>query len=120
MPPVRPLGRATLTLLRAPLVTNPRTNAQTRDWTNAEEIIVEQCSVQPFRVAERLSMELNTSREFARSTYRVYAPAGTEIEPSDRAVYRGDTYELFGFGDEWQDLDEIPHHVAFVIRRMEG
>lgn len=120
MPPSRPLGKAVITILRAPLVLNPRTNALTRDWANAAEIVVNGCNCQPFPLAEKLNFELMDNREFARSSVRVYAPAGTEIEHTDRIRYRGDVYEVFGFPGDWQDFREVEHHVAFVMRIRGG
>ena len=120
MPPSRPLGKATIVVIRAPLVDNPRTGAKVRDWENATETTVMNCNCQPFPLAEKLNFELMDNREFARSSVRVYAPAGTEIEHTDRIRYRGDTYEVFGFPGDWQDFHEVPHHVAFVMRIRSG
>lgn len=119
MAAVRP-GAATVTVVRAPLVKDPRSGAFARDWTNPTRTQVRYCSVQSFPLAEKLNFEVMDSREYARSSLRVYAPAGTDVEPTDRIEYRGKTYEVFGHAAEWFDLGENPHHVAFVIRIRTG
>jgi hypothetical protein len=120
MPPRRPLGRETITVVRAPLEENPRTGALVRNWDNATETVVKNCNVQPFPLAEKLNFEFLDNREYARSSLRVYAPAGTSVEPTDKILYRGKTYEVFGFSGDWQDFHGVPHHVAFVMRIREG
>lgn len=121
MPPLtRPLGNQTIVIQRAPLVASGRDGTLQRSWSTATETTVTRCNVQPFRLAEKLNFEDNRDREFARSALRVFAPAGTDIEHTDRVVYRGNTYDVFGFNGEWFDLDGNAHHVAFVIRLREG
>lgn len=114
-------GNATITLLRAPLVKDVRSGQFIRDWANPTQFVIPGCSVQAFPLAEKLNMEVLDNREFARSSVRVYAPAGSEVpEPTDRFTYRGRTYEIFGFAAEWMDLEENPDHVAYVGRIREG
>lgn len=116
----RPLGSQSFTRVRAALVPSGRDGTLQRDWANATETTVTKCSIQPFRLAEKLNFEDNREREFARSALRVFAPAGTDVEPTDRVIYNGDTYDVFGFNGEWSGFDGLAHHVAFVIRRREG
>lgn len=114
-------GSATVILKRAPLVKDVRSGQFIRDWANAELFITPGCSVQAFPLAEKLNYEVLDNREFARSSVRVYAPAGSEVpEPTDRFDYRGREYELFGFAAEWMDLEENLDHVAYVGRIREG
>lgn len=121
MPPLtRPLGNQTIVIQRAPLVASGRDGTLQRSWSTATETTVTKCSVQPFRLAEKLNFEDNRDREFARSALRVFAPAGTDVEPTDRVVFSGKTYDVFGFGGDWAGFDGNPHHVAFVIRLREG
>lgn len=116
----RPLGNQSFVLVRAALVASGRDGTLQRDWANATETTVTKCNIQPFRLAEKLNFEDNRDREFARSALRVFAPAGTDIEPTDRVIYRGNTYDVFGFMGEWADFDGNQHHIAFVIRLREG
>ena len=115
------LGNAVVTLLRAPLVKDTRSGQLVRDWPNAAQYVITGCSVQAFPLAEKLNVEVSDNREFARSSVRVYAPAGSEVpEPTDRFVYRGREYEIFGFAAEWSDLEERLDHVAYVGRIRRG
>lgn len=120
MPPSRPLGNESIFVIRAPLVRNERTNSDYRDWDNATETEVKFCNVQPFPLAEKLNEEVSISREYARSSIRIYAPAGTDIRHTDRIRYRGNDHDVFGFAGDWQDFSGTPHHVAVVARRREG
>lgn len=120
MPPTRPLGNQSIVRRRAPLTANSRDGSLERDWANAVETTITQCNVQPFKLAEKLNFEDNREREFTRSALRVYAPAGTDVDPDDIIVYRGKQYDVFGFSGEWFDFDAVAHHVAFIIRLREG
>lgn len=115
------VGNASVTLLRAPLVKDPRSGQFIRDWNNPTEYVIPGCSVQAFPLAEKLNYEVLENREFARSSVRVYAPAESVVpEPTDRFLYRGREYELFGFAAEWMDLEEVLDHIAYVGRIREG
>lgn len=112
---------ATITLLRAPLVKDPRSGQFVRDWKNPAQYVIPGCSVQAFPLAEKLNYEVLENREFARSSVRVYAPPESVVpEPTDRFLYRGREYELFGYTAEWLDLEEELDHIAFVGRIREG
>ena len=114
------LGSATITILRAPLVRSARTGEYTRDWDSATSTVVAGCSVQGFLLAEKLAFEVMADREHAKGGLRVFAPAGTDVEETDRVVYSGKTYEVFGFPAKWYGFEGDEHHVEFVIRLREG
>lgn len=115
------VGNATITLQRAPLVKDARSGQFIRDWENPVEFVITGCSVQAFPLAEKLNVEIMDSREFARSSVRVYAPPESEVpKPTDRFTYRGRSYEVFGFAAEWFDLGENLDHIAYVGRIREG
>jgi hypothetical protein len=117
---MRPLGNDTVTILRAPLVSVPRDGSLVRDWDNATTTSVTKCNVQPFPMAEKLVIEENRDREYVRSAYRVHAPAGTRVEHTDRVIYNGDTYDVFGHMGEWHRFSGKENHVTFIIRLREG
>lgn len=115
------VGSESITLLRAPLIKDPRSGQFIRDWKNPQQIPVAGCSVQPFPLAEKLNVEVSDNREFIRSSVRVYAPAeSVSPEPTDRFLYRGREYELFGFTSEWVDLEGKLDHLAYIGRIREG
>ncbi len=118
--PTRPLGNDEFTRIRAPLVWSDTAKAYYRDWDNATETTISGCSVQPFRLAEKLNFEINKEREFSRTGLRFFAPAGTDIDADDRIIYRGREYAVFGHHGDWTDFDGTVNHVAFLARRREG
>lgn len=120
MPPTRPLGNQSIVVVRAPLAPNARDGTLERNWAAATRTTVSGCSVQPFKLAEKLNFEDNREREFARTALRVFAPAGTDIESTDRMEYAGKTFDVFGHSGSWNDFTGTQHHVAFVARLREG
>lgn len=116
----KPLGNDTFVRVRAPLVQNDRDGTYYRDWDNAEELTVNFAMVQPFRLAEKLNFEINKEREFARTGMRFFAPPETEVLSTDRIIYRGEEYEVFGHEGVWTDFTGREDHIAFLGRRREG
>lgn len=115
------IGSESITLLRAPLVKDARSGQMIRDWSSAVEYPITGCSVQPFPLSEKLNVEVSDNREFIRSSVRVYAPPDSILpEPTDRFLYRGREYELFGFTSEWVDLEGALDHLAYIGRIREG
>jgi len=115
------VGTTTVVLIRAPLVPSVRGGQLQRDWDNAVEYVITGCSVQPYALSEKLSVETLDNREHARSSVRVYAPSGSEMpESTDRARYAGITWEIWAFPDEWRDFEDRRHHIAFSMRHREG
>ncbi len=118
--PTRPLGGNTIIILRANLLTDPRDNSQYRDWPHATETTVTGCMVEPYPLAEKLNVEDMRDREFVRTALRVYAPKTTDVVYTDRVLFNGILYKLFGDGNDWFHLDGTKNHVAFIIRRSHG
>lgn len=116
----RPLGSDTITILRAPLATDPRDGTQYRDWNNATSTTVHRCNVQPFPLAEKLNFEFNLDREFSRTAIRIYAPPGTDFLPEDRILFNGTSYDIFGSKGDWRRFSGSPHHVQVIARQLEG
>lgn len=116
----RPLGSDTITILRAPLVVDPVDNSSYRDWDTAVSTPVYRCSVQPFPMAEKLNFEENRSREFSRTAIRIWCPPGTRFEPTDRILYMGETYDVFGHQGVWHRFRGQEHHVQIIARLREG
>lgn len=120
MPPTFPLGNDTITILRAAYATDPGDNTSYWDWDNATEVVVSRCNVQPFRMAEKISFEATISRDFSRTSFRVWAPAGTDVQETDRVLFDGVEYEVFGGEGEWREFSGVPSHVQFMMRERVG
>lgn len=114
------LGKDTFVVRRAPLVTNPRDNTQYRDWDNATDTLVTNAQVQPFLLSEKLNFEITKEREFARTGIRFFAPADTDVQHTDRIIYRGEQYDVLGHDGDWTNFRGKVDHVAFIARRREG
>lgn len=115
-----PLGSDSFTIVRAELVEDPSDGSKYRDWDNATEIEVTEAKVNPFKLAEKLNYEATAGREFARTGLKFFAPAGTVVEETDRIIYRGETFTVFGHPQEWTDFDGVPSHVEFVCQIRSG
>jgi len=114
------LGNDSFIRKRAPLVQNPRDNTWYRDWDNATELLITNCMVQPFRLSEKLNFEITVEREFSRTVMRFFCPADTDIESTDRIIYLGKEYTVFGHLGQWFNFRGELNHVAFLARRREG
>ena len=113
-------GSESFTILRAPLIVDPRDGSMYRDWDNAIPIIINNSSIQPFPMAEKLNFEENRDREYSRTAIRIYSPAGTRFEPTDRISYLGQTYDVFGHQGVWHRHSGVEHHVQIIARLREG
>lgn len=118
--PTKPLGGNTITVVRAQLVIDPRDNSLYRDWVNASQTVVERCMVEPYPLAEKLNVEDMRDREFVRTALRVYAPKTTDIIYTDRVLFNGLEYRMFGDAGNWFHLNGALNHLAFIIRRVYG
>jgi len=117
---MRPLGSDTFTIVRAPLVTDPVDGSQYRDWDHPTQTVVTQANIQPFPMAEKLNFEDNRDREYSRTAVRVYAPPGTRVEPTDRILFDGKTYDIFGQDGPWRRFSGQERVVQFIARIREG
>lgn len=109
------VGVETVTVLRAPLVTDPRYGRKVRDWANAVAHDVSGVQVQPLAAAET-----DAGREYVATRMRLFGPFGADIEAADRVAYRGTTFEVDGEPAHWRDLWSVPHHCEAVLKRMAG
>lgn len=116
----RPLGRESVTIIRADLVPSSRDGSLFRDWANATETTYTGCNVQPFILSEKFQSEDTKDREFARWTLRVWGPAGMDVQYTDRCRWRGVTYEALGLIQIWSHIMGPDHHTSFAIRERVG
>lgn len=76
--------------------------------------------VEPFPLAEKLNFEDHRNREFARTARRFYMPFGTDVEYTDRLIFDGKLYDVFGHPGQWFDFDGKENHVAVIGQIREG
>lgn len=120
---MRPLGNDTVTILKPDVVVDSVDNTTYFDFDNATEIVVEECSIQPFLLAAQLQFEVTGERDYARTTWRLYAPTTDDtlaIEPHDRIRFDGQDYEIYGIGGSWRRLMGTSHHMQFVLQQRRG
>lgn len=116
---VLPLGGHTLTVLRAPLITDTD-NTKYRDWLNAVQTVLVGCEVQPFLLSSRLSVEIETYREYSSTLYRVWAPPAFRPVYTDRLLWNGVIYEVDAEPSIWSYSDGTPSHLNFLMRLRSG
>jgi hypothetical protein len=114
------LGSDSFYVVRAVLVTDPVDTSTYYDWNHATQTLVTDANVQPFRLSPRISKEDNADRQYEQTFLRVYAPYDTDVLYTDRVLFYGKTYDIFGQPNTWRTLEGIYHHSAFIIRLREG
>jgi hypothetical protein len=71
-------------------------------------------------MSNKLVKEDENSREFASQFYRVWAPADTDVQSTDRFRWRGKQLEGWGTIGVYPDLNGQIHHVQFLTFEREG
>jgi hypothetical protein len=108
--------RATITRVRAPLVADAYGTAdKERDWANATRTTITGCSVQPSS-----GSEYKLGREAVITTWRLYAPDGTDLLAGDRVIWDEDLYEVDGDPQRWPSATGQIDHVEVLLRRVVG
>jgi hypothetical protein len=114
------LGTTTITRLRAALITNARDSSKERDWAHAASSVITGCMVEPFLLSNQLVQEVSAAREYGSNFLRVWAPAGSDVLYTDRVIYRGITFEVWGPPTPWYDFDDVLSHINFLLRERIG
>ncbi len=104
--------RDTVTLLRAPVVTNPYGNSG-RDWSLATATTVP-ANVQGPSGQGLSGSEDVTDENRVTTRWRLYLPGGADLEATDRVRFGGDVYEVDG-----QVLARRERHVRALLLRVE-
>lgn len=120
---MRDLGNDTITLKVPTEVLNTRDNSTYIDHDNTTLVVVPKCNVQPFLIAEKLQEEVTVERDYARTTWRVWAPSTPEVlalQKHDRVEFEGVEYEVYGFLGSWRRLTGANHHTQFIMELRSG
>ncbi len=99
--------RDTVTLLRAPIVTNPYGNSG-RDWSVATERTVA-ANVQGPSGGEDLAEGNRVT-----SRWRLFLPATADLAPTDRVRWKGEVYDVDG-----EVFARRGRHVKALLARVE-
>ena len=118
--PTRPLGSDTVVRIRAELVRDPKDNSLYRDWENATELTIPDCSVQAPKLSDKLRNEIDNEREYQLTFVRLYAPPGTDLRYTDRLIFGNDLYEIQGEPTPWRRFNGQEHHVTALLKLREG
>ena len=108
------LGKNTIIIIRATLITDSRDNTLYRDWDNTTQTVVKNCMVEPFPMAEKLNFEDSRDREFARSACRFYLPRDTDIVYTDRILFDTFEWQVLGHPGIWYDFKAFRHHKTAI------
>jgi hypothetical protein len=88
----------TITRLRPVTTTDPYSQEQRVDWDQPPaQQDVEGCTVYLASTGETLDV----GRDQATETLTVLLPSGADIDPADRVIIRGNTYDVQGFPFDW-------------------
>lgn len=100
-----------VTRLRASLTDGPYGNQQ-RDWANASSVDLS-ADVQPVSSTEDVVNQQQTVTRWRLTLY-----PSSDLEPTDRVVWDGDTYEVEGAVERWKRRGAV-HHLRAVLMRVE-
>lgn len=114
------LGSDSFYVVRAVFVVDSVDLSEHEDWANATQTLVTSANVQPFPVSTISSKEENRDRSFEQTLLRIYAPAATDVRYTDRILFDGVTYDVFGNPNEWRTFSGAKHHLAFLVRLRSG
>ncbi|TDD54585.1 hypothetical protein E1286_05185 [Nonomuraea terrae] len=73
------------------------------------------CSVQPLTTNEQLAAGAQV-----QGRWRLFGPAGLNLDGIDAIEVNGRTYEIDGEAQEWPDLSGRADHVEAFLRRVTG
>lgn len=79
-----------VTVLRAPIIS--KNGMETRDWENADKRIISNVQV----TAQATSREFGDRVTQVTDRRTLRAKYDADIEPGDRVIWKGDTYEIDG------------------------
>lgn len=115
--PRHPFGE-TITRLRATGVEDRYSNEDTDlTWEEPDELEVTDVAVEPLSTLETQT----DGRQRVELDLRLYLPFGADVEPLDRVVVRGSTFEVQGERSDWHNpfTGSEPGSVV-VCKKVEG
>lgn len=105
-----------VTVLRAPIIKDEY-NRELADWNNPVTVIVGHASIQHYLALEE-EVDRMTETEAARLFTDSY-DMQSAIQPRDRVVYDGRTWEVTSPPEEFRFFGKY-HHTEMFVRYIEG
>jgi hypothetical protein len=84
------------------------------DWDNATRAEVTGCSVQPV-----VGSDYTVDRDSTTTRWQAWVPPATDVAPTDRVEWRGDTYEVDGDVQRW-DFPPLDHLIVPLVRSADA
>lgn len=104
-----------LFLLRAPVIADPYSGNETRDWDAAKELGPYPAAVQPGSGQAGAGQELTDRMQVTITRWSVNMPPVGAL-PTDRVRWRGDDYEVDGEVGSWPGSPRDHHE--FTMNRL--
>ena len=86
------------------------------DWTDAEEIAISGCSMQP--AATSLSQDGRVAG--ITDGFTAYVPKSADIRAGDRIAFKGKIYAINGDPREWPSATGALEHIQLNLTRWTG
>lgn len=94
-----------------------RYGATIADWDDADEEAITGCAFAP----EASSEDHAGGRQAVLAPATLYAPTGADIQPQDRIVVRGETFEVDGDRSDWRNpYSGHRPGISVALRRVTG
>jgi len=114
------LGAELVIVRRPDVVVDTRDNSKVLDFSSPTDTPYEGCSVQPFRMSNKLVTEDNVGREFARQFFRFWMPPGADVLFTDRLLWRALEMDVWAQDGPWFDLEGNADHIQLLGLLREG
>lgn len=111
-----PFSWATQTIKRIRPGVKTVRGSDIRDWDNADELLIGNCSMQP--AGNTLSQDGRVLGVF--DGYTCYAPINADIRAGDRIEFGGQLYEINGEPNLWQSATGNLNNMLLNLVRWSG
>ena len=108
------LGPHTVTVVRPGRKAGDYGTGTVPDWDNATSTDYEGCSVQPV-----VGGEYTVDRDSTTTRWQAWVTPEADVAPTDRVVWRGDTYDVDGDVQRW-DFPPLAHLVVPLVRSVDA
>ena len=111
--PTQSFWRQTITRIRP--TTKTERGSTVPDWDNANELEIQECSVQP--ASTSLSQDGRVMG--VQDGLTIYAPVDADVQAGDRIRYNGSVYTINGDPLVWPGVARM-QHIQLNVQRWRG